>query len=364
MTRSLFLLSILAACSLFLPCASTAEPCVVADRGDGAILFPPDCPYDGSDPMMIIDGLAPGTTLELHGPLTDFFNVIDIPGGSLGGEICTFDAVLVWNVVGTGDLLGYTRSIQMPVTGEIHIGPQSARDPEQTFPGEIWRLTGELFGDPDFCALRFDAGGDFGLPSPGQTTLTRLPSGGFAVDSFFDITYRIEFEGCPGSPLDGFMGSTTATVHRATGPSTFDVDWCRLQWPLLIEEPPVTPVTVYGHLYIAGLTDLSSGNDPVPGIVLAQAGYGPDGSDPNLPDWSWFDAEPNPDWNDAGEPGNDEYMAEILLPAAPGEYDHAYRFSGDGGATWTYADRATGVPGEDGSENGYQTENADLTPES
>jgi hypothetical protein len=64
--------------------------------------------------------------------------------------------------------------------------------------------------------LRFTAGSDNGLPGPGQTVLTKLPTGDFAVDSFFDITYRIEFAGCPGSQLDGYAGTTTATVRRMT----------------------------------------------------------------------------------------------------------------------------------------------------
>ena len=36
------------------------------------------------------------------------------------------------------------------------------------------RLQGELFGDPDFCTFRVTGGTDFGLPSPGHTTLTDL----------------------------------------------------------------------------------------------------------------------------------------------------------------------------------------------
>ena len=65
-----------------------------------------------------------------------------------------------------------------------------------------------------------------GLPSPGQTLLVEMPGGGdFNVDSFFDITYRIEFEGCPDSQLADMAGSTTHTVTRATceEPAT-DVD--------------------------------------------------------------------------------------------------------------------------------------------
>jgi hypothetical protein len=53
------------------------------------------------------------------------------------------------------------------------------------------------------------------MPSPGQTTLTRLPGGDFDVDSFFDVYYQAEFEGCPGSQLQDLAGTTTgATIKR------------------------------------------------------------------------------------------------------------------------------------------------------
>ena len=70
--------------------------------------------------------------------------------------------------------------------------------------------------------LRIQAGQSFGLPSPGHTTLTRLPGGDFNVDSFFDITYQIEFQGSPGGILAGMSGATTATA-----PIT------QLDWPSL-----------------------------------------------------------------------------------------------------------------------------------
>ena len=57
-------------------------------------------------------------------------------------------------------------------------------------------------GDPDFDLLRVTAGTSFGMPSPGHTTLTRLPaSGNWNVDSFFDITYRIALDFSAGPPV-------------------------------------------------------------------------------------------------------------------------------------------------------------------
>ena len=68
-------------------------------------------------------------------------------------------------------------------------------------------------GDPDFDLLRITAGNGFGLPSPGHTTLTQQPGGNWNVDSFFDITYRIDFVGAPGGSLAGQSDSQVGTVR-------------------------------------------------------------------------------------------------------------------------------------------------------
>jgi hypothetical protein len=84
----------------------------------------------------------------------------------------------------------------------------------------MFYLQGQLPpGDPDFDLLRITGGTGFGMPSPGHTTLTST-STGWAVDSFFDITYRIDFVGGPGGVLAGLSGSTTGTIRIQCGTST------------------------------------------------------------------------------------------------------------------------------------------------
>lgn len=197
--------------------ATQAGPCIIPAPGD----FPPECDegYTSPDDVhRIIDGLPPGTTIELDAAYKQFHDIVRTPGGSLGGEQETFLGNIDISMSGTGDLDGYVRSLSMSdVQFETHIGPRNPTDPVQDFDTEMVALQGQIIGDPDFDLLRITAGSNFGLPSPGHTTLTRLPSGNFNVDSFFDVTYRIDFTGAPGGPLADLSGSTTGTIRMQAG---------------------------------------------------------------------------------------------------------------------------------------------------
>ncbi|MCL4252920.1 MAG: Ig-like domain-containing protein, partial [Anaerolineae bacterium] len=108
--------------------------------------------------------------------------------------------------------------------------------------------------------------------------------------------------------------------------------WYNLQWPPTIAHTlsAVTPTaTIYGQIWINGVTGSQNGVDPTPGL-LAEVGYGPDGTPPNDPAWVWTTATFN-----VNVGNNDEFMG-TLLPTAVGDYDYLYRYSGDGGATWYY----------------------------
>jgi len=182
-------------CHMYIPQAPD-NPCTVSDNGSGTATLPPiGCQYEcipNQEQWMIIEGLPPSTTIELGGILKDFIcdgnptqncsmplaqDECETTGGSLGGDGHCFEATLQFNVKGTGSLAGFNRVLSVPVEGELHTAPRNPGDPVQMFSVNIVRLSGELFGDPDFCTLRVTAGTDSDLPSWGRTILTDL---GFA----------------------------------------------------------------------------------------------------------------------------------------------------------------------------------------
>ncbi|HOW51159.1 MAG TPA: lamin tail domain-containing protein [bacterium] len=111
---------------------------------------------------------------------------------------------------------------------------------------------------------------------------------------------------------------------------TLTIDECNLESPLTHTGLRGSGVDVYGRVLITGVTDSNAITVSLPQL-LGQLGAGPRAVDPMLWGDTWMDAAPYQDVDP-----RDEYEAAAILDIYPGEYDYAYRFSGDSGQTWTY----------------------------
>jgi hypothetical protein len=205
----------------------TGAPCITPDLpGSATGRLPAQCPIEGyGNEMQIIDGLPPGSTIDMPVRMDNMFGPSEIPGGMfLGGHEQFFDIFIELPMTGTGALAGFNRFIPVQLTCETNTGPRGGAV-VQSFPHEFMQMQGQIIGDPDFDLLRITGGTNFGMPSPGHTTLTQQPSTDWSVESFFDITYRIDFVGAPGGPLAGMSGSTTGTIRMYIGPTGGAANW-------------------------------------------------------------------------------------------------------------------------------------------
>jgi len=115
------------------------------------------------------------------------------------------------------------------------------------------------------------------------------------------------------------------------------ITWCSIGEPLSVTitaGEQAGPFT--GIVEAPGITSLEGQGAG----VSAEAGFGPNGSDPGTnQDWLWVEASFEEDCDGAvsGQMAADKYSA-LFSAVEPGSYDVAFRFSLDGGTTWTYCD--------------------------
>ncbi|TNF26970.1 MAG: hypothetical protein EP329_20275 [Deltaproteobacteria bacterium] len=127
------------------------------------------------------------------------------------------------------------------------------------------------------------------------------------------------------------------------------VDRCVLTMPAGTTGYTDYPVTVTVAVGEFGVTDLTSGVDVSPNL-LVELGHGPPGTHPAAAVWTWLAGEPTPGW--VGDAERLDGYERGLVFATPTVRDVAARASRDGGATWCYCDR------DPGAEDGYSVADA------
>jgi glycosidase len=123
------------------------------------------------------------------------------------------------------------------------------------------------------------------------------------------------------------LGNEGEASNEASASPAFPINEAFIQYPPTITKTiNATPDTVYGQIFIDGLTN--AGGDP--DSVLAQVGFGAPATDPAA--WNW-----QPMTYNAGHTGDQyyEYQGQIRADA-PGTYNYLVRFSNDGGQHFTY----------------------------
>jgi hypothetical protein len=210
------------------------------------------------------------------------------------------------------------------IQGQVGFGPPTA-----AVNGVAWTWTNAAYL------------GDLDGPSPGDladdehgATLTPSLPGTYAVAFRFRVGEGA-WSYCDLDGLDNGFSLDQAGILRM-GPRA--VGYCEINRPLApapIVQGQEAPA-FYGRVYVAGRTPgAGQGAD-----VRGQVGYGTV-ADPGA--WDWVEATYAGDVDGlaAGDKANDEYSAGFN-PAAPGTYHIAYRFSVDGGQSWTLCDRDGG----------------------
>jgi hypothetical protein len=135
--------------------------------------------------------------------------------------------------------------------------------------------------------------------------------------------------------------------------NSYEADLCNTQSPfsLSVQAGAATP-GILGQVLKAGLTDASG----AAAAIRAQLGVGPVNRNPEYESgWTWTDAAYD------AQVGNVDQYAATFTSTIAGQYRYLYRFSLDGGNSWTYCDNAQGDGGA-GSDPGltFDLENIGL----
>ena len=270
------------------------------------------------------NSLCPNASIQLTGSGTAAANNAWVSGTPANGTVS--NTGLVTGVTAGNTIITYTNSngctATQPVT--VHANPTA------------------------------NAGQDQTLCSGGNATLTGTAIGGSAPYTYSwnnGVQQGVPF------PLNA-TGTYTLTVSDANGCTSTDnvtltstsIDWANLQWPATGTMCLGQTHTVYGQIYVAGITN---GPGQAAGII-AQVGVNSTNTDPGTwPANAWSNATFN---TQAGN--NDEFTAGIGNLLSAGTYYYTFRYSLGQGCPYFYGGYNGGAWNGTNNTNGALTINA------
>ncbi len=136
------------------------------------------------------------------------------------------------------------------------------------------------------------------------------------------------------SPVCNCDTGYTAQELTCIEDTTPVVEWCKLMGPVTISgDQNGAPERVYGQVFIPNVTTNSGPNAQIKG----ELGFATTISTPiNATQLTWVSGTYNATCSNCGN--NHEYMADFPTTTA-GEFKYIYRFSANGGTTWSYCDK-------------------------
>jgi hypothetical protein len=206
------------------------------------------------------------------------------------------------------------------VTAQVGYGP------EATLPNADWAW-GPAEHNPALTEANDEHAGVVTVPEVGTYGY------GYRFSADDGATWR--YCDTDGANSDGAdEGLLQASVPQATVAARA-IGWCNIQFPAELAGVPGDGVgPVYSRVFVEGCTE---GANRCWGLRM-QTGLGAAGSDPRVDEWRWFEGAYNPEHS---ADNNDEFSANLSL--SDGHAVFAVRYSGDGGASWTYCDTDGGA---------------------
>ena len=134
-------------------------------------------------------------------------------GGNLGGTIENGRSILRARLF-CPELVAV---FDIPADFVVHSAPHPEEVQPMSFETQMNSIRGVARDVGPFAYFSLVGGDANGFPSPGRTSLIRAEDG-YAVDSTFNIGYRIEWVGAPDGPLAGGRGvSESSILMKAVG---------------------------------------------------------------------------------------------------------------------------------------------------